>query len=97
MTVEMDKPFVWPEVTDLEKWDKSVYEATKKERESYEKQLQPDASRLVPTDRSSIAEQAKALLKGDGHWKTGNLNDKWVDGAEEVEVETDVEIPQNER
>ena len=97
MTVEMDKPFVWPEVADLEKWDKSVYEATKKEREAYEKNFQPDASMNLPTDRQTIAEQAKALLKGEDNWKTGNSNSKWIEGAEEVEVETDVQIPKIER
>jgi large subunit ribosomal protein L23 len=97
MTVEMDKPFVWPEVVDLEKWDKSVYEATKKEREAFEKTFQPDASTHVPTDRSSIAQQAKELLKSENSWKTGNSNAKWIEGAEEVEVETDVQIPKVER
>jgi large subunit ribosomal protein L23 len=97
MTVEMDKPFVWPEVPDLEMWDKKVYDGTQKEREEREKDMQHNASMNPPRDRTRIAEQAKSLLKGQDAWKTGNSNPQWVEGEEEVEVETDVQLPKIER
>ena len=95
MTVEMERPFVWPEVPDLEMWDKSVYEGTEKERDEHQKYMAPDSSKLSPADRNSIAKQAKSLLQSTAAWKTGNTNPKWEDVGEEVEVETDVELPKS--
>jgi large subunit ribosomal protein L23 len=97
MTVEMDKPFVWPaEPVDLEMWDKSVFEGTRKEREVYSKLHYPDKSKYKPRDEGSIASQAKELLKDPVQWTTGNAN-KWDNAGEEIEVETDIQVPNDER
>jgi large subunit ribosomal protein L23 len=95
MTVEMDKPFVWPEVPDLEMWDKSVFDGTTKEQEEKQKYLAYDGSKHRPADHQSIAKQAKSLLKSPAAWRTGNSNPKWENVGEEVEVETDVELPKS--
>lgn len=97
MTVEMERPFVWPEVPDLEMWDNKVYKGTMKERVAYEESMAHDASTHLPKDRISIAEQAKLLLKGENSWKSGNTKNEWINVGEEVEVETDVQLPKTER
>jgi len=95
MTIEMERPFVWPEEPkgeDLEKWDKKNYDAVKAYREDQESPFRPNARQIAPTkERDSIASQAKAMLKGKEEWKpTGSI---WENVGEEVEVETDVQLP----
>jgi large subunit ribosomal protein L23 len=97
MTVEMDSPFVWPEVPDLEKWDKETHDAAQKEQEEQQKQFMPRARQEPTKERASMAEQARALLQGNDTWRTGNTRSEWVDGGEEVEVEQDVQLPKIER
>ncbi|QSZ34460.1 hypothetical protein DSL72_006054 [Monilinia vaccinii-corymbosi] len=92
MTVEMERPFVWPEEPkDFSDWDQ---EGTKK-RQEYEQGLQasryPDAKQKPTKERISIAQQARAILHGKKVWKP--TLDTWVNVGEEVEVETDVKIP----
>jgi large subunit ribosomal protein L23 len=100
MTVEMERPFVWPEVPDLEKWDKKTFDAAQKEREENEKQFRPDGRQIPTKERASIAEQARLLLQGKEKWKTGNTRREWSEWenvGEEIEVERDVQLPKLER
>jgi large subunit ribosomal protein L23 len=97
MTVEMDRPFVWPEVPDLEKWDKKVFDAEQKDRGERQDARRHDASLRPTKERKSIAEQAQALLDGEDSWQTGNKNSEWENVGEEMEVETDVQLPKIER
>lgn len=69
MTVQLVEPFVWPEeVTDLEPWEKKTYLSASKEREARQEQQRLKSG---PTDETikSIAEQAKAVLRGKQEWK----------------------------
>jgi len=54
--------------------------------------MRPEARQKPTKERESIAEQAKALLKGDEKWKPAPRLDEWEDVGEEVEVETDVVV-----
>lgn len=77
------------------RWDKTTFDAAQKERTEQEEGSRPDARQKPSKDREPIAEQAKAILRGDVKWKP--QNDEWVDDGEEVEVETDVTLPNIER
>jgi large subunit ribosomal protein L23 len=71
MTVELERPFVWPEEPeDYSPWNKEQMEASK---EMQEKMSEEDGSRkdmLVNEDRrKAMREQAKALLEGRVRWK----------------------------
>lgn len=71
MTVELVKPFVWPEpVQDLSPWDNEQYWAIAKQQSEAQKEISPDAI-LLPNEkqRKSIAVQAKELLEGKATWK----------------------------
>ncbi|KAG9241790.1 hypothetical protein BJ878DRAFT_208795 [Calycina marina] len=84
MTVEMERPFVWPEEPrDYEKWDKETHDAAEADRDQGEEGLRPDARRKASKERESMAEQAKQLLRQteDAEWEN-------VGGL--VEVEQDV-------
>ncbi|OCL01510.1 hypothetical protein AOQ84DRAFT_350555 [Glonium stellatum] len=86
MTVEMDKPFVWPEQPEnMDAWSKEAHNAMTK---TQQRQDTPEAQR---DDHNEMAEalsrQAKDLLAGKSKWKP-----TWVDYGDEVEVERDVRI-----
>lgn len=66
MTVELDRPFVWPAVPDdLEPWDNTRYHQLMDEAEGRVR------GTTVPSARKTIAEQAQALLRGQMVWKKG--------------------------
>jgi len=71
MTVEMDQPFVWPEEPeDYSPWSREIFREATNENERYQERY----GRLNDTwvnkdDRSSLREQAKALLEGKEAWK----------------------------
>lgn len=71
MTVELEKPFVWPaEPDNYEAFDKSTHDAAEKDSEEYQKKRGRLNDTLVNTfDRESMREQAKALLEGREKWK----------------------------
>ncbi|KAI9829859.1 MAG: hypothetical protein M1819_005957 [Sarea resinae] len=70
MTVEMDKPFVWPEEpADFSPWDKERMEAAQKSQKEYRESFLPDANQKPAKGKKSLAEQAKALLEGKERWK----------------------------
>ncbi|PQE06718.1 hypothetical protein CJF30_00008599 [Rutstroemia sp. NJR-2017a BBW] len=98
MTVEMVKPFVWPEEPkDLSEWDQEQWKKRQEMETRMRESFQPDARQKPTNERLSIAQQAKALLQGEDEWKPSE--DVWEDIGEPVEVERDVEIPveENER
>ncbi|KAI9679411.1 MAG: hypothetical protein M1817_005433 [Caeruleum heppii] len=98
MTVEMDRPFVWPEAPDdFSAWDKSTFDAIQDAQETERNSYKPDANQKPAADRDSIAEQARRLLRGEEKWrdrKDGRGVEKlvWEDVGEAVEVETDVDM-----
>lgn len=75
MTIEM-KPgdnFVWPDApADLAPWDKSLLDATRKEKEGLREGFSEQGQRLgeVPGgEKKSVREQARALLEGKARWR----------------------------
>lgn len=54
--------------------------------------MRPQFRETPARDRASIAEQAKALLKGDATWRSTPQGEQWENVGEEQEVETDVDI-----
>ena len=71
MTVEMTKPFVWPDVPeDLAPWDKKRFDAVKKLQDEDMDNRSPGAVLKPTTERRSIAEQARRLLEGKDEWKS---------------------------
>jgi large subunit ribosomal protein L23 len=97
MTVEMERPFVWPEVPDLEKWDKTMFDAAQAEKSEQQHSFMPISRQMPTKERASIAQQAKSLLRGQDKWTTGNTSPEWENVGVEREVETDVQLPQIER
>ncbi|KAH8585548.1 hypothetical protein B0O99DRAFT_646678 [Bisporella sp. PMI_857] len=98
MTVEMDRPFVWPEEpTDYEKWDKKTYDAAQEARTEEEEMMHRDARQKPSRERKSIAQQARQLLADAERRTRGESKSQWENIGEEVEVETNVEIPHLER
>jgi large subunit ribosomal protein L23 len=73
MTVQLAKPFVWPEEPeDFEDWNKDVVEESDKEMEKQQKLLGSDKDTVINEDRRErMKEQAKALLSGKTKWRPG--------------------------
>nr|POE72421.1 54s ribosomal protein l23, mitochondrial [Quercus suber] len=73
MTVELDKPFVWPErPTDLTEWNKEEFVAGQEAQEDQNSRMGPESDRYVDEGRkAAMREQAKALLEGREKWKPG--------------------------
>ena len=71
MTVELERPFVWPErPEDYTEWNKEEVEMGERDQDEYGMQLSPTADTLVNKDRrKSLREQAQALLDGKEKWK----------------------------
>ena len=55
--------------------------------------FRPDFREKPTGERASMAEQAKALLQGKESWRSTPKENEWDIDGEEVEVETDVELP----
>ncbi|KAF2401234.1 hypothetical protein EJ06DRAFT_521094 [Trichodelitschia bisporula] len=72
MTVEMDKPFYWPDdPEDFTPWDKETFDAASEEQERGQggKRKDKPAPRMEEReDKPTLAEQAKALLSGKVKW-----------------------------
>ncbi|KAF2143041.1 uncharacterized protein K452DRAFT_248778 [Aplosporella prunicola CBS 121167] len=70
MTVEMDKPFVWPEQPeDFTPWDKDLYSAAQKHNDQHQESMRPENLYKGPADKKTLAEQARKLLKGEDKWR----------------------------
>jgi large subunit ribosomal protein L23 len=78
-------------------WDKKTYDAAQKDREVQEEPYRPGFREKPTRDRTSIAEQAKSLLKGETQWRSTPVADEWEDVGEAQEVETDVDISKDTR
>ncbi|KAI9705410.1 MAG: hypothetical protein M1836_006165 [Candelina mexicana] len=86
MTVEMERPFVWPdEPEDFEPWDKKTYDAAQESQKAEREKYSLKATQNPPEDRETIAEQARRLLTGKERWRA-----QWEDVGEPVEVEKDL-------
>jgi large subunit ribosomal protein L23 len=57
--------------------------------------FRPDFKQKPSRERESIAEQAQALLQGKTSWKPTPESNEWNEDGEEIEVETDVELPKS--
>ena len=63
-------PFVWPEEeTDLKAWDKETFDEAAETQERLNEKFGRRGKLLPKEDRSTIAEQARALLEGREVWK----------------------------
>lgn len=71
MTVELERPFVWPEEPeDYSAWNKEEVEMHEKEQKTMGEAQSPMADTFVNEDRrKSMREQAQALLEGKQKWK----------------------------
>ncbi|GAB7338718.1 hypothetical protein MBLNU457_5436t1 [Dothideomycetes sp. NU457] len=80
MTVEMDKPFVWPpEYTDedLQKWHKDTFNKAQKAQEEFsERHGQMNDTWKNKTDRSKLREQAQKLLSGERKWRSSGADNE---------------------
>jgi large subunit ribosomal protein L23 len=94
MIVELESPFVWPEVPEkFDQWDQNTYKAAMEDQETQMKAMQPEGKEKPTPERKSIAQQAKAFLKGEEDWQPTKL-EVWDDALGAEEVEQDVQIPQ---
>lgn len=78
------------------RWDKSSFDAVNEFRQQQSETVQPSYRTKPSRERESIAEQAKALLKGEASWKPNDADSEtqvWEDDGEAVEVEREVEVP----
>lgn len=71
----------------LHRWDKEAWDAAQKAQEAENERFGPEAGKLPPGDRQTMAEQAKALLEGKMLWRPS-----WRDYGRAVEVETDMDV-----
>jgi large subunit ribosomal protein L23 len=73
MTVELESPFVWPEEPDkaaLKDFNKDQVDAAKKEQEGLQETQGPLGKTVVNEERrTTMREQAKALLEGRAKWR----------------------------
>lgn len=71
MTVELQRPFVWPEEPeDYQEWNQKEVEGSSEEQEKANEEQMPSAGTKAPEERmESMREQAKALLEGKAKWK----------------------------
>lgn len=75
MTVEMDKPFVWPaEPEDFSPWSRQTFWDAKEENRQYQESAGSMADTMFDKDdRKLLREQARALLDGKEQWKSGAI------------------------
>ena len=71
MTVELERPFVWPERPEsYAEWNKEEVEMASKDQDEYGKTLGRTGDTVINDDRrKAMKEQAKALLEGKAKWK----------------------------
>ncbi|PBP18572.1 hypothetical protein BUE80_DR010651 [Diplocarpon rosae] len=97
MLVELEKPFVWPEVPEnFDEWEKDTFDAAQEDRKSNSEMYEPGFREKPAKDRKSIAEQAKAILKGEASWKPNQVREQWENDGEAVEVEQGLDLPKLE-
>ncbi|GME24931.1 Lipase GDSL [Neofusicoccum parvum] len=70
MTVEMDKPFVWPEEPeDWTEYSRDLYREANKYQEAEQQKMLPDHIYEGPEDRETLREQAERLRNGEESWE----------------------------
>lgn len=76
MTVQLVRPFVWPEEPeDSKEWDGNNKKASDEEMEVHQRKQAPDKDSIVNEDRRTrMREQAKLLLEGKARWKPAMLS-----------------------
>jgi large subunit ribosomal protein L23 len=87
MTVELVKPFVWPEVPeDTENWNKKLWEGREKSREEADAaqkakmtgEIELKSTLKQSEDRQALARKAAQLISGELKWENGaKLDEKW--------------------
>lgn len=108
MTVEMTKPFVWPEApTDLSPWDSSLYKMRenmlkkqdKMRAEAHKGNLPLASEGKLEYDEKRYRAMAKDLLEGKTKWDNGvALDEKWerLMGRKGGEAAAEAEAPVEE-
>lgn len=78
MTVEMDRPFVWPAEYDeeeLQTWHKDTFSRAEKAQDEFGKRYgQLNDTWKNKTDREKLREQAQKLLSGQQKWTPSSAN-----------------------
>lgn len=76
MTVQLVKPFIWPEEPeDFKEWDKDNMKASEEEMADFQEAQGSMRDTNVSEDRRvRMREQAKMLLEGKAKWKAGMLS-----------------------
>lgn len=71
MTVELERPFVWPEpLEDMAAFAKGRMEGVEEASRQMQEKAAPTGDTVINEDRrKSMREQAKALLEGKAKWK----------------------------
>ena len=72
MTVELARPFVWPEEPEdnYKEWNRKELAESDKEQEAFQENLGSQKDTIVNEERRvRMREQAKALLEGRAKWK----------------------------
>ncbi|OJD37696.1 mitochondrial 54s ribosomal protein 41 [Diplodia corticola] len=74
MTVEMDKPFVWPdEPEDWAPYGRDLYRAAEEFSEKEQAKMMPEAAYDGPRDAPTLREQAERLRSGAEEWVPGRI------------------------
>ncbi|KAL1646884.1 mitochondrial 54S ribosomal protein YmL41 [Diplodia intermedia] len=69
MTVEMDKPFAWPEEPeDWTPYGRDLYRAAEEYSEKEQQKMLPDSAYDGPQDGPTLREQAERLRRGEEKW-----------------------------
>ncbi len=73
MTVELERPFVWPEEPEsYDEWNKTEMKESEETQKELAEANGPGKDAIVNKDRrGKMREQAKALLEGNVKWKAG--------------------------
>ncbi|KAH7028342.1 hypothetical protein B0J12DRAFT_584289 [Macrophomina phaseolina] len=70
MTVEMERPFVWPEEPeDWSPYGRDLYRSAEKHAEDEQRRMMPDAVYEGPQDKETLREQAERLRRGEEKWR----------------------------
>lgn len=78
MTVELERPFVWPaEPENYDAWGKKQTEANTKDNEAIQERMASTGDTIGQSDdaRKAMREQAKALLEGRERWKPAGADE----------------------
>jgi hypothetical protein len=60
------------------RWDKTTFDAAKKDREQMEKSFMPDARQMVTKERGSIREQGRAWMCGNSRLRVRKMSGRML-------------------